>query len=253
MISLLLAAALLQADPAVSPGATATAPAAAAPAAAAPAESDTPNGAPVGDYDFVAWCHGALTGHMALYNLVKPELGSIERPDEVAEDAKTDKLQMEAGRAYLALYTRALAGVDHGHGPLIARRHAAEAQGARIWNAAKAADARTRMWSWLLWDLPGRCEIAAKRLETPEGRLAALHSPAPTSSLVASGAAAEPGGIDAALSATPPAAASPEPAAPTPAETPAPPQPSSPDAPVSTNPAGAATPPPSAPGARGPQ
>ena len=246
MLALLAALALAQTAPAAAAPPEASAP------AAAPAESDTPKGAPVGDYDFVAWCHGALTGHMALYTLVKPELGSIERPDEVAEDAKTDKLQMEAGREYLALYTRALSGVDHGRGPLIARRRAAQAQGEHIWNAAKAADARTRMWSWLLWDLPGRCEIAAKRLETPEGRLAALHSPAPTSSLVASDTAAEPNSIDAALSATPAAPAAEAPA-PAPVETPAPAPPSSPDAPFSTNPAGAATPPPAVPGARGPQ
>ena len=206
MISLLLAAALFQADPSA-----ATVPPPAPPPAAAEAESDTPKGAPVSDYDFVAWCHGALTGHMALYDLVKPELSGIERPDEVAEDAKTDKLQMQAGREYLALYARALNGVDHDRaGALMTRRRTAEAQGGAIWSAAKTADPRTRMWSWLLWDLPGRCEIAAKRLETPAGRLAALHSRAPGRPGGADGPVDQPASIDAALTAsTAPADAAP--------------------------------------------
>ena len=173
MLVLLLAAALLQAGP-MSPAADAPTTAAATPAAE---DSATPRGAPATDYDFVAWCHGALSGHMALYTQVKPELTSIERPDEVATDEKNDHLQMQAGRDYLALYTRALNGVDRGRpGPLAERRKAADAQGAAIWDAFKDAPARTRMWAWVGWDLPGRCETAAKKMQTPSGRVAALHS-----------------------------------------------------------------------------
>jgi hypothetical protein len=205
MLSLLIAAALSQADvPAVASSPSAP------PAAATAAPDGTPRGAPAEDYDFVAWCHGALAGHMALYQQVKPELVSIEQPGEVATDAKNDQLQMQAGRDYLALYTRALNGVDHGRpGALLERRRAAEAQGAAIWAPFKGQPIRQQMWAWVGWDLPGRCEIAAKRLETPKGRLAALHSPAPTAGAGSSG----PASIDDALS--PPA--SPAPAAAEPA------------------------------------
>ena len=187
MFPLLLAAALLQADatPAI------TAPPSVPPAAV---QSDTPRGAPAQDYDFVAWCHGALTGHMALYEQVRPELVSIEQPGEVALDARNDKLQMQAGRDYLALYARALNGVDHGRpGALMTRRKAAQAQGAAIWDAFSNAAPRQKMWAWVGWDLPGRCEIAAKKLETPAGRLSALHSRAEPA------AAGGPGSIDDAL------------------------------------------------------
>ncbi len=216
MLSLLLAAALLKADPA--PEAD-SASASQAPASAA--DADTPKGTPVGDYDFVAWCHGALTGHMALYTVVKPELTSIERPDEVAVDEKNDHLQMVAGREYLALYTRALDGVDKGRAaPLLARRRAAEAQGAAMWDPFKDAAPRQRMWAYVGWDLPGRCETAARKMLTPSGRLAALRSPAPASD-VSGGepapSAEPPKNIDDALS-TAPAGAS----APAPDQTPAP-------------------------------
>jgi hypothetical protein len=169
MLPLLFALALAQAEP----PAAMTAAAAITPAAAEE-DGDIPKGAPEADYDFVAWCHGALTGHMALYDLVKPELQSIERPEEVAEDEKADADQMKAGREYLALYTRALHAASKAHPKEMAeRREKAEAQGQAIWDAAKAAEPRTRMWSWLLWDLPGRCEVAAKRLETRSGVLGA--------------------------------------------------------------------------------
>jgi hypothetical protein len=169
MLPLLFALALAQAEP----PAAMTAAAAVTPAAAEE-DGDIPKGAPSADYDFVAWCHGALTGHMALYDLVKPELQSIERPEEVAEDEKADADQMKAGREYLALYTRALHAASKAHPKEMAeRREKAEAQGQAIWDAAKSAEPRTRMWSWLLWDLPGRCEVAAKRLETRSGVLGA--------------------------------------------------------------------------------
>ena len=202
MLSLLLAAALLQASPEAAPASTDQPQP--APAAATSVESDTPRGAPAESYDFVAWCHGALTGHMALYEKVKPELVSIEQPGEVATDEKNDRLQLQAGRDYLALYTRALNGVDHGrYGALMTRRKAAEAQGEAIWAPYNDAPARARMWAYVGWDLPGRCETVAKAMETPAGRLAALHSPAPPPAEddAAAGASA-PKNIDDALGST---------------------------------------------------
>jgi hypothetical protein len=159
MLTLLFALALAQAEPSAAIAAAAVTPPVAE-------DGDIPKGAPSADYDFVAWCHGALTGHMALYELVKPELKAIERPDEVADEEKADLEQMKAGREYLALYSRAMRAAAKSHPKEMAeRREKAEAQGAAIWEPAKSAEPRTRMWSWLLWDLPGRCEVAAKRLE----------------------------------------------------------------------------------------
>jgi hypothetical protein len=195
MLPLLFALALAQAEP----PAAMTAAAAITPAAAEE-DGDIPKGAPAADYDFVAWCHGALTGHMALYDLVKPELQSIERPEEVAEDEKADADQMKAGREYLALYARALRTAAKSHPKEMAeRREKAEALGQAIWDPAKAAEPRTRMWSWLLWDLPGRCEVAAKRLETRSGVLGAAFkssddapAPAPVAAPAADAKPADP-------------------------------------------------------------
>jgi len=134
--------------------------------AASPAaeESDIPKGAPTDDYGLVAWCRGALTGHMALYPLVKPEMKSMERPGEVAYDEKSDAAQMQAGREYLALYARAMQAAEKTDPKLVERGLALRVQGEGIWTEAKSAAPRTRMWSWLMWDLPGECEVSANRL-----------------------------------------------------------------------------------------
>jgi hypothetical protein len=115
---------------------------------------------PKDDYSLVAWCHGALAGHMELYDAVREELNSV------SPGANGDEEQMAAGREYLALYSRALMAAEAASPKNIhAEGLASDNAGKRIWAAAKAAEPRTRMWSWLMWELPPNCEIAAKRLE----------------------------------------------------------------------------------------
>jgi hypothetical protein len=180
MVPLLFALALAAAPAADDAGPVTTSPLArpAAPTPAKPAQPAapaaepamqaaarlTPNEVPkldeADDYNFVAWCHGALAGHMDLYDAVKEELNTV------SPGANHDEEQMEAGREYLALYSRALKAAEAASPKNI---HpvgvASDNAGRRIWAAASAAEPRTRMWSWLMWELPPNCEIAAKRLE----------------------------------------------------------------------------------------
>jgi len=130
-------------------------------------EQEIPPGAPTDDYGFVAWCHGALNGHMELYELVKPELNGLERSKEETEaNAKLEKEQMAAGRDYLALYSRALIAAERATPTAIHERGVqADSQGYKIWAPARTADPKNRMWAWLTWELPARCETAANRLE----------------------------------------------------------------------------------------
>ena len=137
-------------------------------------DSDIPGGAPTDDYGFVAWCSGALAGHMALYPMVKLQLDAMQRPDEAKDNAKLDQEQLAAGETYLKLYQRALRAAEKASGAnLQARKMEAQAQGSRIWGAARAADPQTRMWSWIMWELPARCETAATRLEKSSSLLGA--------------------------------------------------------------------------------
>ena len=47
---------------------------------------------PTDDYGYVAWCYGALSGYLALYDVAMPEVTRIERefpgPDGADEDLK---------------------------------------------------------------------------------------------------------------------------------------------------------------------
>jgi hypothetical protein len=171
------------------------------PAPTAPVEGAVPPGAPEDDYGLVAWCHGALTGHMELYKAVKPEL------DKLSDDPQRDELdrqQMEAGREYLALYAGALNAAEKASAAALRPRgEEARAKGAGIWSpAANATDPKTRMWSWLMWDLPGRCETAAKRLAA-NAELAAPavlggETPPPTSTAETEVAPTDPAAMEAA-------------------------------------------------------
>lgn len=194
-----LAAALLAAQSASPAPPSAAAAASDAPTATAPTAaeaSDTPSGAPKDDFGFVNWCKGALTGHMELYPQIKPELDQVEvekaakedprftpaqlkaarvqRARDAEEEAKGDAAQAAAGRDYLALYDRAIVAAEKAGGDdLRLTADQAQGQGYRVFSAARAAPARTKMWSWLVWELPARCETAAKTLEAQSDLLGA--------------------------------------------------------------------------------
>jgi hypothetical protein len=136
-----------------------------APAAGGVPDEPVPAGAPSDDYGLVNWCAGALSGHMVLYHQVKPELDSL--PDSSPkETAALDTDQIKAGRDYLALYKKAIEAAERASPRSIADRGLAmRRQGNSIWNAARATkDGKARMWTYLGWELPGRCETAAERL-----------------------------------------------------------------------------------------
>ncbi len=128
------------------------------------AEEALPPGAPSDDYGLVEWCYGALQGHMAMYTIVKPELDKL--PDsKPKETAVLDAEQAKAGREYLALYKRAIDAAEKASPQAISERGMqARSMGGAIWTPAKQADSRTQMWSYLGWELPGRCETSAERL-----------------------------------------------------------------------------------------
>ena len=146
---------------------TAETPPAPAPAVDPVAVEPLPAGAPSDDYGLVNWCTGALAGHMQLYNLVKPELDSL--PDsKPKETAVLDAEQMKAGEEYLALYKKATDAAEKASPQPIGERGMQQRRmGASIWNAAmNTTDKKSQMWTWLGWELPGRCETAC-RAATP--------------------------------------------------------------------------------------
>jgi len=146
MASLLLALALLAADPAAdAPVSTVSA------SVVAPVELQ-PAGAPTDDFAFVAWCHGVLSGHMEIAERVQ----SILPMDEV---------QQKIGKAYIKGYEQALAlAPQGGQAGERERAKAARESGFRNWDKARAAELQIAADTYLGWQLPGKCEHAAKRI-----------------------------------------------------------------------------------------
>lgn len=147
---------LLALAAAAAPGLSAMAAPAAATASARapqPGEADyTPDGAPRDDYNFTAWCRGVLEGHMALAEHVQSVL-------------PLDEVQQKVGAAYLKGYDEALRIGRRGRSD--AEIDAAEAIrfAARAnWNTAMQSPLQLGADTYLAWQLPGRCEHAAKRV-----------------------------------------------------------------------------------------
>jgi len=140
----------------------------AAPVATAPKtlpDEPVPPGAPSDDYGFVNWCTGALAGHMTLYHQVKPELDALPDP-RPQETAALDAAQTQAGREYLELYRKATDAAEKASPRAIGERGLTERRrGNAMWDTARSStDRKAVMWTWLGWELPGRCETAAERL-----------------------------------------------------------------------------------------
>lgn len=170
MTPLAIALALLVQDPAAAP--PAEAPPAEAPAASAPApEERLPTGAPRDDYQFVAWCYGALRGYLDLHDEVMPEVTRIETQFRKPGTSLKDDLKVYAdmqrdGRAQLKTFQAALTAAEKASvRPINAVGATAVRQGRQVWNVGPEVTKARKAQEWMSWTLPARCETVATSLE----------------------------------------------------------------------------------------
>jgi hypothetical protein len=169
MTPLLIAAALIAAQPA-----------GAAPPDPASAEADFPAGAPHEDYPFVAWCYGALRGYLDLHDQVMPEVTRIEstyrRPgSKLADDLKVYADMQRAGHAQLKGFQVAMTAAEQASlRPINVQGAAAVQKGRSIWTAGPTVTKARMAQEWMSWTLPARCPTTAARLK----QNAALMGPA---------------------------------------------------------------------------
>jgi hypothetical protein len=144
-----------------------------APEAAAPAapEQRHPTGAPRDDYQFVAWCYGALRGYLELHDEVMPEVKRIEttfrRPgSSLADDLKTYADMRKDGQAKLKQFQAALTAAEKASPrPINTIGAGAVRQGRSIWNAGSEVTKARKAQEWMSWALPAKCETVAANLE----------------------------------------------------------------------------------------
>lgn len=130
-----------------------------------PAQADLPSD----DYGMMAWCYGALSGHVDLYDKVLPEVTRIEtafpEPSTPVEKAMASyAAQNSRGKQLLVQYARVLDRVETRAKVAKADREAAVAKGRETWSGAEGADPRQLAQLWMSWGLPARCEDTAKKL-----------------------------------------------------------------------------------------
>lgn len=151
----------------------AQAPETAAPTAAAPAAEDRlPTGAPRDDYQFVAWCYGALRGYLDMHDEMMPEVTRIEsqfrKPGTKLEDDLKVYAQMQKdGRGQLKTFQGALTAAEKASvRPINSLGASAVRQGRQIWNTGPEVTKARKAQEWMSWTLPARCETVSASLES---------------------------------------------------------------------------------------
>lgn len=136
----------------------------AGPVVASPEE--LPPGTPTDDYEFMGWCTGILTGHMDLYDKVKPELTAIsQRWHSVDEDAKQEADQRTEGKILLARFRKVMATAEASYPSLGPVGQGAIQKGMSSWAKIDTVDRRTQAYSWMSFGLPEQCESKVATLE----------------------------------------------------------------------------------------
>lgn len=143
-----------------------------APTATTAAEERLPTGAPRDDYQFVAWCYGALRGYLDMHDEMMPEVTRIEtqfrKPGTKLEDdlkvyadmQKTGRNQLKAFQATLTAAERASVRPINTVGANAVRL------GRQIWNTGPEVTKARKAQEWMSWSLPARCETISASLET---------------------------------------------------------------------------------------
>jgi len=166
MPALAFALALFLAD---QPDAAAAAAQATDPAPAA--EAPLPAGAPKDDYQFVAWCYGALRGYLDLHDQVMPEVTRIEsefrRPgSNLSDDLKVYAEAQRQGRKDLGKLQAAMTAAEKASlRPINSVGAAAVAKGHAVWTVTPGVTKAQIAQEWMSWEPPRRCMATADALQ----------------------------------------------------------------------------------------
>ncbi|MDB5438936.1 MAG: hypothetical protein JWM33_1363 [Caulobacteraceae bacterium] len=152
------------------PAVVAPAQAPATPAAASPAAGiEEVSLAPSDDYGYVAFCYGAESGYLKLYDQVMPEVERIERtfPGATPIDqalAEYPQLRSES-QAHLTAYAAALTAAEKASPQAIAPRGLQVIrQGRSTWDGAASATVAQTAQAWMGWAAPEDCADRATAL-----------------------------------------------------------------------------------------
>ena len=125
-----------------------------------------PPGAPTDEYELSAWCYGALSEYLSVYDKVKPDLVDINKlfGDPVREDEPYQS-DIAAARKELKVIGGAVTLAEKASPQPIAPQGAeALRMGRGIWSVAETKTNRELARAWLTWGLPDRCDSVSRQL-----------------------------------------------------------------------------------------
>ena len=161
-------------------------------AADAPAANDPPQGeplpagAPTQDYPLTAWCYGAMSEYLDIYERVKPDLKAIDKMfgSSVPNEPQPYASDMAAAHVELKVLADAVVAAEKASPSSIAPQGAdAVKSGRSVWALAEAKTNRELARAWLSWALPDRCDSTARALTTKSallGQALKYNTPPPT-------------------------------------------------------------------------
>jgi hypothetical protein len=204
----------------------------AADAAPSPEGEPLPSGAPKQEYPLAAWCYGALSEYLDVYDRVKPDLIAIDKQygSSVPNEKEPYASDMAAARVELKVIGRAVQEAEQASpGPIAPQGVEAINLGRSIWRPAELKTRRELARAWLSWALPDRCDSNARELSAKSALLgkalkydnpSATDAPAPPPPTPAADTTAPTDTAAPARTSDAPAPAATPPAAPPPADTP---------------------------------
>ncbi len=125
---------------------------------------------PTDDYGYVAWCFGAISGYVELYDRAMPEVIRIERawptPSTEENIKEVYPAQKRDAIKSLQLFRRAIEATEKAStSPIGAQGAAAMKKGRAVWTGATSVPPAQLAQFWMSWAPPAKCEATAKALE----------------------------------------------------------------------------------------
>jgi hypothetical protein len=133
-----------------------------------------PAGAPTEDYPLTAWCYGAMSEYLTVYDRVKPDLKAIDKMFGSSEPKEREPYasDMAAAHVELKVLADAVVAAEKASPSPIAQQGAESVKlGRSIWAPAESKTSRELARAWLSWALPDRCDSTARSLASKSALL----------------------------------------------------------------------------------
>jgi hypothetical protein len=140
---------------------------AAAPRMAAAQGEPLPADAPKQPYELAAWCYGAMSEYLAVYDRVKPDLRDIDKMfgSSVKHEAEPYSSDIAAARQELKVLAGSVEAAEKASAQVISPQGVqAVKMGRSIWAPAEEKTRRELARAWLSWALPDACDSNAREL-----------------------------------------------------------------------------------------